>query len=319
MYTAVLILNYNNAKDTINCIRSVEQYNTAEIRYIIVENGSNAETIHDVSDFLKQTFDKDYKQLSQAEAQTLTAISLPRVTYLVTPTNDGYAQGNNKGLDLIHKDADADYILILNNDILFIQDIIPTLLNYHRRLPDCGIISPLLLAKNRKDIDYTCARLNVRPKEIILRYLFLYHNPFHIISRLSRQRFILKKHPEKLKQETFEVQLPSGSCMLIKRKDMQTIGNFDSGTFLYYEENILFKREQRLGLKNYIVPSLRCVHLGSSSINRSPSAFTTKAEHNSANYYLLHYENLTTFQRMLWKVDNVLFRLKNIIRPLFRK
>lgn len=60
MYTAVLILNYNNAKDTINCIRSVQQYNTAAIRYVVVENGSNAETISAVSNFLKSTFGADY-------------------------------------------------------------------------------------------------------------------------------------------------------------------------------------------------------------------------------------------------------------------
>ena len=40
--TALIILNFNNYKDTINCIESVEKYNTAPIKLIIVDNASTA-------------------------------------------------------------------------------------------------------------------------------------------------------------------------------------------------------------------------------------------------------------------------------------
>lgn len=40
MKTALIILNYNNYEDTINCIESVETHNTASIKYIVVDNGS---------------------------------------------------------------------------------------------------------------------------------------------------------------------------------------------------------------------------------------------------------------------------------------
>ena len=52
-YTALIILNYNNYEDTINCIKSVEQYNTAPIKYVIVDNGSTRhECIAKLSGFL---------------------------------------------------------------------------------------------------------------------------------------------------------------------------------------------------------------------------------------------------------------------------
>lgn len=41
--TAIIILNYNNYEDTINCIESIEKYNTADIKYVIVDNNSNRE------------------------------------------------------------------------------------------------------------------------------------------------------------------------------------------------------------------------------------------------------------------------------------
>ena len=40
--TALIILNFNNYKDTINCIESVEKYNSAPIKIIVVDNASTA-------------------------------------------------------------------------------------------------------------------------------------------------------------------------------------------------------------------------------------------------------------------------------------
>ena len=36
MSTGILILNYNNAADTIHCIDSIRQFNTAPVKYIVV-------------------------------------------------------------------------------------------------------------------------------------------------------------------------------------------------------------------------------------------------------------------------------------------
>ena len=37
--TGIIILNYNNWEDTLNCILSVEKYNTSNSKYVIVDNG----------------------------------------------------------------------------------------------------------------------------------------------------------------------------------------------------------------------------------------------------------------------------------------
>lgn len=38
--TCIIILNYNNVEDTIQCIDSIERVNTATIKYIVVENNT---------------------------------------------------------------------------------------------------------------------------------------------------------------------------------------------------------------------------------------------------------------------------------------
>ena len=54
MYTAIIILNYNNSEDTIKCIESVERYNSADVKYIVVDNGSTRQSvITEISEYIK--------------------------------------------------------------------------------------------------------------------------------------------------------------------------------------------------------------------------------------------------------------------------
>ena len=131
--TGILILNYNNWEDTINCIMSVEKYNTAGIKYIVIDNGStNKECIERINHFLLDTFGGDYKRVAPGRKYKC----LPRASFCANPKNMGYAQGNNIGLDLAYEDEDIDEILVLNNDILFVQDIIPELREKIYTIPD---------------------------------------------------------------------------------------------------------------------------------------------------------------------------------------
>lgn len=113
MYTAVIILNYNNWEDTINCIESVEEHNSASIRYIVVDNGSTRERCIDaLESFFIKRFSGKYKKIYDTE---VNESPLPYLTFLVSQRNDGYARGNNKGLHLAYTDKNVDYIMILNH------------------------------------------------------------------------------------------------------------------------------------------------------------------------------------------------------------
>ena len=171
----IIILNYNNWEDTVNCIKSVEKYNTAEVKYIVIDNGSTREgTVEALDKYLAKTFKNNYRKMTENENVEI----LSYMTFLVSPTNDGYARGNNKGLRLAYKDSEIDELLILNNDILFIQDIIPLLLRKKKKTDNCGIISPILYEGDKTTIDYNCARRSVNPWVLIHAYIFFYRDFF---------------------------------------------------------------------------------------------------------------------------------------------
>lgn len=236
---SLIILNYNNWEDTINCIESVEKYNTSPIKYIVVDNGSTrVGTVDELNEYFQRKFSDEYCRINEKCKQKET---LPKLTFLVSKTNDGYAQGNNKGWDLAFADDETDYVMILNNDVLFVEDIIPSLI-IQLSTKNCAIISPVLYKKDMKSIDYNCARRNHTVWEIIFTNLFWYKNIFGCQSKFQKRRYLLKNNPSLMKQPFIEIELPSGSCMLAKKKMMQEIGGVDPNTFLYFEENILYKK-----------------------------------------------------------------------------
>ena len=308
--TAIIILNYNNASDTINCIESVEQFNTAHIKYIVVDNGSNFDCVQILKEYFSYNFAQSYSIFRDNQKVNE---SLPYISFLLSATNDGYAKGNNKGLHLAYQDEEIDSILILNNDILFIEDIIPQLIFDLNNTPDAAIICPVLYKKNQIDIDYTCARKALTLRDRFIEYLFLFRDTFGVLSRIRKKRLILLD-PKLERDNLLEIELPSGSCMFLKKEFFFSIGLFDPNTFLYNEEDILFDKIKKTYKKNYIDPRIRCIHLGASTTtSKVPSRFILEASIQSNDYYLRHYTNAGRMYLLLMNIFYQLLRIKYLI------
>lgn len=314
--TAVIILNYNNWEDTINCIKSIEKYNTASIKYIIVDNGSTRErTVENLDEFFTLNFKDNYCRVEENDVYDK---GLKYITFLLSKNNDGYARGNNKGLKLSYVDDAIDNVMILNNDVLFVEDIIPILIKKQKKICDCAIMSPILYKKNMKEVDYNCARRNHTEWEIIITFLLYDKNVLGYITRHRDKRYLLKNRSFLINRDAFEIDLPSGSCMFLKKTIMQELQGFDPNTFLYYEENILYKKVCALGLKNYLLPSLKCIHLGASTTSKSKSPLVINANFQSAVYYLKTYCKLDFKQKMVLQLVEILYPIKIKLLRLFK-
>lgn len=318
-YVGIIILNYNNWEDTINCIDSVESFNTAPVKYIVVDNGSQRENcVIQLKDYLSNNFRDDYTCVDVEESNNLGG-PLGKMTLLINKTNDGYAQGNNKALRLAYRDKEITHILILNNDVLFIEDIIPDLIAAKTDLSDSAFISPLLYKRNGVEYDYNCARRNYTNWNLIITYLLLYKNIGGYISRYERKMNILENNSESINFKHVVIDLPSGSCMFIDRRTFELIGYFDPHTFLYFEENILYKKVQEHQLKNYLIPSLHCIHLGAQSSKGTAGWKKLDMQFKSSVYYLETYGNLTKMQQFLLNICKIWFQIKIIIKRILNK
>lgn len=290
----IIILNYNNAKETIACIDSIEKYNTYPIKIIIVDNGSRKSELESIDQHLK--LKENYKKYRE---ENFCASELPLYTFFISKTNDGYAKGNNKGIKLAMQDKDIDYILILNNDILFYEDIIGRLVEFYDKHTEVGVVCPLLYTKDRKDIDYTCARRQVGVFPLGLLYILMCENIFGYYKHFDEKQKILLKHHELLNEEEIPIEMPSGSCFLINKNVFKELGYFDEGTFLYYEENILQKKLAKIHKRNFLLPNIGCIHLGAATTLKTKSnTFLIKCEIQSAKRFVMKYCNPSIFTKI---------------------
>ncbi len=77
--------------------------------------------------------------------ETLTALpkEFPRVELIRNPVNMGYADGNNVGLQ-IALERNAEFAIVLNNDVTVAPDWVEQLLKAAHANPDAALIGPLV-------------------------------------------------------------------------------------------------------------------------------------------------------------------------------
>lgn len=297
--TGIVILNYNNAQLTLSCIDSVIKYNSILSKYIIIDNASTDNSGRDLRNGLADRFQDNFIEYQIGDMPEHLSVC----SFICSAKNGGYAQGNNIGLKLAENDSDIDTILILNNDIVFIDDIIPSLVSFLESKPNIGIVSPLLLKKNGKSIDYNCARLDCTLKEIACYYLLYCRDFYGILSKLASKAKILVNNPALINEPAIPIELPSGSCMLIKKDLFKNIGYFDPNTFLYYEESILYRKLRAINKINYLLPEVKCIHLGAQTTSMTNRSYSyLKNSNKSAYYYVMHYRDLNLFQKSAFSI-----------------
>lgn len=300
--TALIILNYNNPQATADCLRSVRAHNSAPVKTIVVDNASRPELRAELTDVFRNEFGPTAPIVEEHDLQSRTALHGNDAVLLLRAENSGYAQGNNAGLALAFDDTVVDTVMILNNDILFVEDIIPGLLEVLDAHPDAAVVSPVLYKKDMQGLDLNCARraasVGLLVRSNLLRYWWRFRN------HTPPGQYILcdKDAPT---HGVIPMDLPSGSCMLLRKEVFARMGGFDPATFLYFEEDILAARAKKLGLRSYLSLDHRCIHLGAAttSLPTQHSYTILKAGIESACHYVDRYSGASAPMRLLHRIS----------------
>jgi len=132
---AVIVLNYNNYEDTVECVRSVEAVRYANCSIVIVDNASPDGS----GPMLRQAF--------------------PGHTVILSDRNGGYAAGNNIGTRYA-LEHNADYVMILNNDATVTPDILDHLVGYAERHPEVGLLNARVYFPGTTELFSAAGRFN---------------------------------------------------------------------------------------------------------------------------------------------------------------
>ncbi|MBI4038780.1 glycosyltransferase [Candidatus Daviesbacteria bacterium] len=223
MKVAIITLNYNGKKDTLEFLESLSVMRTAEykLQTIVVDNASSDGSVPVIHD------------------------QFPQVDILQTGANLGYAGGYNKGLEY-GQIWGADYFLLVNNDCLIkddnILDILIKTLSLDAKI---GLVSPkIYFAKGfefHKE-NYT--------KDDLGKVIWFAGGKFDWDNIMSIHKGIDEVDKGQFNQ-VMESEIFSGACVLIKKEVLEKVGTLSKDFFLYFEDSEFAKRVKEAGFKVY--------------------------------------------------------------------
>jgi hypothetical protein len=266
---SIIILNWNGLEDTINCIESLKKIEYPNYDLIVVDNNSNI----DPTEEIKARF--------------------PDVIVIRNDKNLGVATGNNVGIRYALK-KDTKYILLLNNDIMVKKNFLKELVKVADLNKTIGTVGPKILSPN-SDIQRACTRR----LPTFLDFIFVYS---FIGERLLKENRFWRKHfyYDYNFDSPKEVEVLSGSCMLIKKETIEDIGLFDENTFLYFEEFIMGVKFKKKGWKSMVNPKSEIVHLGGETVkNLNLKSWARYWSKRSEFYFLKKYSGMRKIRRAL--------------------
>lgn len=215
MKILTVIVTYNATRfDWIEkCLNSLKK-STFNTDIYVIDNASNDNTI----DFIKTNF--------------------PEITLVQSDVNLGFGKANNKGIEYGIKN-NYDYILLLNQDAQIEAETISTLVSFAIKNPLFGILSPLHLEGNGKNIDGEFLR-EISPK----------HCPSLFSDSLLN----------KIKESPYEAEFVCAACWLLSKECIEKVGGFSPTFFHYGEDNNYIQRLYFKGLKAGVVPHTKIYH-----------------------------------------------------------
>ncbi|MAV58882.1 MAG: glycosyl transferase family 2 [Candidatus Marinimicrobia bacterium] len=224
---SIIIVSYNVKDYLEKCIQSIIKF-SIKISYeiIIVDNNSMDGSNH----MLKKYHSNKIKLIFNRE-------------------NLGFSKAVNIGL----KYSKGDFLLLVNPDTVFIENIAKRLKDFIEQNPKVGIVGCKVLNKD-KTFQISSRR----------NFPYLYSLMFKLIG-LSKwfpeNKFISSYNMTYINENIISKNISiSGACMMFRKKMIKKIGLFDERFFLYFEDTDFCFRAIKAGYNVVYYPETQIIH-----------------------------------------------------------
>lgn len=264
-----VVLHYGDISITDKCICSILKMEQQEyIKIVLVDN--------DIKKIWKerQKLQDKYKKFSN-------------IYVIQVKNNGGFSYANNVGYKFSRDNLKASFVVILNNDIEFVQrDFVRKLYCIYEKYP-CHIMNPDIIKRyngehqspmdvrlrTKKEALYTIKmnRLALRFYPIVYPLLFMQYKRME-----NKKRTIVSC------SSVIENIVPLGACLIFTPDFLKLEKKaFDPETKFYYEEYILGLRCQKCNYKISYIPFLHVIHDSGKATKR-----TVKNEYNRIHFIM---------------------------------
>lgn len=221
---SIITVNFNHSYLTDDLLHSILQKNSYSNCEIIVVD--NASTVNPVPGWQEK---------------------YPGITFIRSEKNLGFAGGNNLGV----KVAKGDYLFFVNNDTVFTENLVATLVQTLEQHPQVGMVSPKLLYYDQPDMlqyaGYTDMNYFTARNACIGQYETDQGQYDHLVGKTG---------------------FAHGAAMMVKREAIDKAGLMAENFFLYYEELDWCDRIKRAGFEVWVNMKACIYHKESISVGK---------------------------------------------------
>ncbi len=262
MELSIIIVNYRTYELTRQTIESIIKNNYNFIYNIfLVDNASNDGSIEK----LKEVFIDEVKS--------------GLIDIIYSDVNLGFAYANN----LVLKNIDSEYILLLNSDTLVLDDCLENCLNYIKSDDEIGALGCRVCLPNG-DLDKACRR-----SFPTLRVSF--YKLFGLSRLFPNSERFGKYNLEYLDEDgIYSIDCLVGAFMLIKNSVIKKVGVLDEIFFMYGEDIDLCYRIKKEGFKIIYYGTSKITHFKGSSSKKQKYKLIYHFYYSMYLFYNKHYK-----------------------------
>jgi GT2 family glycosyltransferase len=227
MDLSIVIVNWNTRDLLRDCLTSLRPATAGlGVEVLVVDNAS-----------------------SDGSPATISA-EFPTVRLIESPTNIGFAAGNNLAL----RQAEGRHVLLLNSDTLVSGDVLSEAVAWLDAHPKTGVLGPTVLNADGS-LQPSCSSFPTL-KNLALQLIGITR-----IARLDGYRLTGWD-----RSTARRVDVVSGAAMFVRRAAMAEVGLLDEAFFFYGEETDWCHRFASAGWEVVFVPIPAVTHFGGGSV-----------------------------------------------------
>lgn len=255
---AALILTYNDSVLTTTLCGYLLEQNEVEL-IVVVDNSDDT--------------------IVQAQNAVAVPAIAPNVVYIKAPVNEGYAAGNNIGINYVLQNTDAEYIWIINNDIIPQPNAATSMVDELKNINNKAICGSVLLYYDDNDLPNQTTKVQCYGGGIYYTFIgktkLLFKNM--LLPALKNQA---KQNPDFI----------MGASMMVHTSIFAEIGLLPEEYFMYFEELDWQTLAKRHNYKLLVADGSLVFHLDSLSTKNKRHSF----------HYLLNRASVIFTKKYYW-------------------
>ncbi len=255
---AAVIVTWNGKAYAVECLESLKKHaGDLALQTIVVDNASTDGTPEAVQE------------------------QFPEVQLVRSRTNLGFSSANNLGVRL----TDADYVCLINSDVVVPPQCIERMIEFMESHPDVGMLGPKMVGPDGGTGD-SVMRLPT------VWNTFCCAMGFHRLFKTSKWLggFMMSGFPY---DQTTDVEVLTGWFWMLRKSALQQVGGLDEQFFMYGEDIDWSYRYLKAGWRVVFFADAWALHYGAASSAAAPARFYVEMRRANLQYIRKHHGRLT--------------------------